>query len=49
MGKSSWSPSIIPKEDDQNVYLVLDDFGRNGRATPKPTLSGRISKPSSWV
>ena len=32
MRKSSWSPSIVPKEEDQNVYLVLDDFGRNGRA-----------------
>jgi hypothetical protein len=32
MRKSSWSPSIVPKEDDQNVYLVLDDFGRYGRA-----------------
>ena len=28
-----WTPSIIPKEeDDQNVYIVLDDFGRNRRA-----------------
>ena len=24
-------PSIVPDEDDQNVYLVIDDFGRNGR------------------
>jgi hypothetical protein len=22
----------VPKGDDQNVYLVVDDFGRNGRA-----------------
>jgi hypothetical protein len=29
-----WTPSILPnrEEDDQNVYLVVDDFGRNGRA-----------------
>ena len=28
-----WTPSIVPKEeDDQNVYIVLDDFGSNGRA-----------------
>ena len=26
-----WTPSIVPEEDDQNVYLVVDDFGRNGR------------------
>jgi hypothetical protein len=25
-------PSIVPSEDDQNVYIVLDDFGQNGRA-----------------
>jgi hypothetical protein len=23
---------IIANDDDQNVYLVVDDFGRNGRA-----------------
>jgi hypothetical protein len=27
-----WTPSIVPNGDDQNVYLVVDDFGRNGRA-----------------
>jgi hypothetical protein len=27
----SWTPSIVPRGDDQNVYLVVDDFGRNGR------------------
>jgi hypothetical protein len=31
MRKSSWTPSIVPRGDDQNVYLVVDDFGRNGR------------------
>ena len=31
---SRWTPSIAPSrdDDDQNVYLVVDDFGRNGRA-----------------
>jgi hypothetical protein len=28
---SRWTPSIVPNGDDQNVYLVVDDFGRNGR------------------
>jgi hypothetical protein len=28
---SSWTPSIVPA-DDQTVYLVMDDFGRHGRA-----------------
>jgi hypothetical protein len=32
MRKSGWTPSIVPNGDDQNVYIVVDDFGRNGRA-----------------
>jgi hypothetical protein len=33
MRRSNWTPSIVPKaDDDQTIYLVLDDFGRNGRA-----------------
>lgn len=32
MGRQSgWAPSIVPKGDDQNVYLVVDDLGRLGR------------------
>jgi len=31
MGKSEEAPSIIPGEDDRNVYLVVDDFGYIGR------------------
>jgi hypothetical protein len=27
---SSWTPSIVPNGDDQNVYLVEDCFGRQG-------------------
>jgi hypothetical protein len=27
-----WTPSIVPKGHDETVYLVLDDFGRKGRA-----------------
>ena len=27
-----WTPSIVPNdEDDHDVYIVVDDFGRNGR------------------
>lgn len=29
--RRSWTPSIVPKGDDQNVYLVVDDLCRNGR------------------
>jgi hypothetical protein len=32
MRKSRWTPSIVPNGDDQNVYIVVDDFGRNGRS-----------------
>jgi hypothetical protein len=31
MPRTGWTPSTVPKGDDQNVYLVVDDFGRNGR------------------
>src|SRR3954471_1899611 len=30
MRRSSWSPSVVPS-DDENVYLVADDFGKIGR------------------
>ena len=32
MRKSNWTPSIVPNDDDQTVYLVADDFGKLGRA-----------------
>jgi hypothetical protein len=32
MRKSNWTPLIVPPCDDQTVYVVLDDFGRNGSA-----------------
>jgi hypothetical protein len=33
MRTPSWSPSIIaPDGQDQTVYLVVEDFGRNGSA-----------------
>ena len=27
-----WTPSIVPNGADQNIYLVMADFGRHGRA-----------------
>jgi hypothetical protein len=30
MRRSSWTPSIVPNGDDQNVYLVVDDLGHLG-------------------
>ena len=35
MRKSNWTPSIVPRGDDQNVYLVMDDFDRLGRCWRK--------------
>jgi hypothetical protein len=32
MRRSNWTTSIVAPGDDQTVYIVLDDFGRNGRA-----------------
>jgi hypothetical protein len=32
MRKSHWTPSIIPSDNDQAVYLVAEDFGKLGRA-----------------
>ncbi|MBR1157046.1 hypothetical protein JQ575_41570 [Bradyrhizobium sp. JYMT SZCCT0428] len=32
MRKSNWTPSIVPNGNDQTVYLVADDFGKNGSA-----------------
>jgi hypothetical protein len=31
MSKTSWTPSIVPNEYDQTVYLVVDDLGKSGR------------------
>ncbi len=35
MSGSSWSPSILPDDDDQTVYLVMDDLGERGRIWPE--------------
>ena len=32
MGRSNWTPSIVPNEKDQTVYLVANDFGKPDRA-----------------
>jgi len=31
MRKSNWTPSIVPRDDDHNIYLVVDDLGSGGR------------------
>ncbi|MGX4772000.1 hypothetical protein ACWAUC_19695 [Bradyrhizobium guangdongense] len=30
MPRRGWTPSVVPGGDDQTVYLVKDDLGRNG-------------------
>ena len=32
MRRSHWTPSIIPSDNDETVYLVAEDFGKLGRA-----------------
>ena len=32
MHRSHWTPSIIPGDNDQTVYLIAKDFGKLGRA-----------------
>ena len=32
MRSLDWTPSIVPSGDHQDVCLVVDDFGRRGRA-----------------
>jgi hypothetical protein len=32
MRKTNWTPSIVPNGNDQTVYLVAVDFGKNGPA-----------------
>jgi hypothetical protein len=29
--RKAWTPSIVPGGTDQNIYRVVDDFGRLGR------------------
>ena len=41
----SWTPSIAPNSDDENVYIVVDDFGRTAELTAKTMWSGLTSKP----
>jgi hypothetical protein len=33
--KTGWTPSIVPTDNDETVYLVAADFGRLGRAWPE--------------
>lgn len=30
--RSGWTPSVVPNDRDQTVYIVEDDFGMAGRA-----------------
>jgi hypothetical protein len=41
MRRPGWTPFIVPNGDDQNVYIVVNDFGRHGRAY-RETDVGRV-------
>ena len=32
MKRTAWTPSIVPTDGGENVYLVAEDFGKLGRA-----------------
>ena len=32
MSRPGWTPSIVPNDDDQTAYIVVDDFGSIGRS-----------------
>src|SRR5258708_39544549 len=32
MGDTDWTPSIVPGDEDRDTCLVVNDFGRRGRA-----------------
>jgi hypothetical protein len=38
MRRFSWTPSIVPNDHDQTIYLVIDDFGRDGLAVRETNL-----------
>jgi hypothetical protein len=38
--RTGWTPSIVPNADDQNVYLVVVDFGDNGRDFREADVEG---------
>ena len=45
--RSSWTPSIVPSHaDDQNVYLVIDDYGPAGRAYRETDLNETVRRSS---
>ena len=46
MRDTDWTPSIVPGDEDRDVCLVVNDFGRRGR----PALSGGwLSQHKSWT
>ncbi len=46
--RNRWTPSIVPNNGDQNVYLVVDDFGDSGRVYREADVRALpISKRSS--
>ena len=32
MGRTNWTPSIVPNDFDQTIYLIVDEFGREGHS-----------------
>ena len=49
MRKSNWTPSIVPRADDQDIYLVVDDLAGLAGYGGMPTLRQPILRSSSSI
>jgi hypothetical protein len=47
--ESGWTPLIVPNDDDQNVYIVVDDFGRKGRAFCETDVERNDLEAALWT
>ena len=41
MRRSNWTPSIVPNDHDQTIYLVMDSY-KSGPSGSKLVSSGRL-------
>jgi hypothetical protein len=45
----NWTPSIVPNGEDQNCYLVVNNYGKLGPGLQRPILKMPIWKPQSAI
>jgi hypothetical protein len=50
MRKSNWTPSIVPRDDGQDVYLVMDAMGGiYGNSKDKAAADFELATLASWL